>query len=221
MPTDPTRDLVRRAYHAGGDLDVTAGLLDVLRRADPPLIEMRIDPPVPLRPAPRRVPMFAVAAAILVVLVGMAFGLRAAGGGGALPATSGDATADATGAPKPMPSQCAAAWELGLRGKTFDVGLRKGANCPALPMKTLFLVDVAEGNGRFEEGFATVWPITPVPPASGATVPFSFTVAGWPGAVAGHTYDLWYVEGAAAVRAGDDAMVIYDRAKVVTIPLLY
>ncbi|WP_238013153.1 hypothetical protein KZZ52_39135 [Dactylosporangium sp. AC04546] len=234
MPTDPTRELLRRAYHADGDVDVTAGLLDVLRRADPPLIEMRVDPPVPPGPAPRRVPVFAVAAAILVVLVGMAFALRAAGGGGAQPASSrgatasGEATADATGAPdrspaapRPMPSQCASAWQLGLRGTTFDVGLRKGANCPALAAATLFLVDVAEGNGRFEQGFATVWPITPVPSAAGATVPFSFTAAGWPGAVTGHTYLLWCVEDGATVEPGDDAMVIYDRAKVVTTPLLY
>ncbi|GGM29826.1 hypothetical protein ACFFX1_48155 [Dactylosporangium sucinum] len=222
MPTDLTRDLVRRAYRADADLDVTAGLLDVLRRADPPPVEPAFGAP---EPRARRGHLLAVAAAILVVIVGIAVGLRGAGAGdGAVPAASRGASAGATGAlglpsatvPAPgnvLPSQCAVAWRLALRGKTFDVLPREGATCPGVLAELTYLADVTEGNGRIEEGFATVWPILPTGGAASVTAPFSFSVPGWPGPVAGHTYELWHVQEGPRAQPGDDATVIYEHAR--------
>ncbi|WP_432842985.1 hypothetical protein [Dactylosporangium sp. CA-092794] len=243
--TDPARALLRRAYGVDGGGDAPAGLLDEVHRAasgpaDPRPIELRPDRPAPRphghRPPRRRgglVMAGAVAAAMLVVLSGATIATRLLGAGGGAPvggrpstlpsviaSPGGSPASTVTAGPVlPVPSQCAVAWELALQDRSFSVSDRD-SGCPPLAVDGLYLVDVAEGNGRFEPGFATVWPITPAG-AAGPTItaPFTFTAAGWPGRTPGHFYEIWY---SASVRppAGSDAMSIYEHALTISAPLL-
>ena len=219
--TDPVRDLVRRAYHVDEDLDLTAGLLDVVRRAEPPPIEIPVHREArraePRRRRSRLTSLAAFAAAIAVLLAGafVARGPHRAATPGAGGATS--AAADTGSGPSALPTPCAGDWTLTLHGAQFSV---TGSNplCPPLPRGQLWLLDAARGNGLIQPGDATVWPLTPAgTPTATLTPPFTFTLKGWPGAVHGHYYEVWYVPpGGGTAHAGDDAMTVFDHAYTVS-----
>ncbi|GIF72586.1 hypothetical protein [Asanoa siamensis] len=215
--SDPTRDLVRRAYRADDDPDLTAGLLDVLRRADVAPVAAPRDRPLDGRR--RALSVAAVFVTAILVIFGAVTLADRGGDGGAVPGTIG--SDPPLTFPMPMPSECAASWTATLREGAFDVTARHGG-CPPLAVDRLYLLDADGGNGLITPGMATVFPIQPVGLAGGTvSAPFTFTAEGWPGPAPGHDYTIWYVgEGGRTARPGDDAMVIFDHAYTVSFTVI-
>jgi hypothetical protein len=212
--TDPVRDLVRRAYGADDDLDVTAGLHDVTRRAS--VVELHpAGPQPPLGPHRRHRGGLAVvttfAAALLVLFVGIAVAGRGLPDDG----VGGRPSQSAVAGPEVLPTPCAGDWTMTLRDGEFSV---TGTNpeCPPLPRGRLLLMDAAKGNGLIQPGFATAWPLDPTSTAT-VTPPFRFMLGGWPGPAQGHSYTILYLPPDHPMpKPGDDVWAAYQYSYTVS-----
>ncbi|GAA1500108.1 hypothetical protein GCM10009827_004900 [Dactylosporangium maewongense] len=240
--TDPTRELIRRAYadlSYSGDNDFDGDLADVVQRAGRPRVQDDTADVITLAPrrSRRRFAAVATFAAAVVTILGVyaaSAGVRpgqsvgAPTPNGSLTATPG-ATEEPGGTPTPasatppvsvpsvpqvLPSSCASSWVMELAGTTFKVTEARGS-CPALSLDRIWLLDARSGNGRVAPGDAVLWTIVPVDGGKGSVQPpFTFRPRGWPGPVAGHTYEVIYVSQdlAPQLKPGDDAAAAYETA---------